>query len=127
MGYNIQPNAPQFKVGNETYALGAFLWNGGPVGTIWTVGLYRQDAAQGWIVVQQYQPSGGCLTDMKAKGGRVAYQNWIKQLFNNWFAATFKPAPPPTGEPATDEEAQAMIAAFVNALNVTVANGVPSV
>jgi hypothetical protein len=127
MGYNIQPNAPQFKVGNETYALGCFLWTSGIVEDRWTIGLYRLDPTNGWIVVQQYQPPS-VLDDFKAKGGRVAYLDWIKQVFNNWFKDMFFPVPPtPSGEPKDEAEARAILTAFVNSLKVTVTNGVPSV
>ena len=128
MGFPVQPNAPKITVDGTTYAIGAAGYMS-VVGQLYGIGVYKQDAVQGWVNAAPEQSYGvpGLLKDVQAKGGIVNYCAWIIAHINAQLATLFAGSvpPPPTGEPTTDAEAIAAIAARINALKLTLVNGVP--
>lgn len=131
MGYPVQAGAPQITVSGRTFAVGAFVWNN-PVGQFYKIGVFEDKPENGttsWNDVGQvvaYTNPGEALKDVQAKGGIVNYINWLIAQINAIFAKLFTMSPTQhSGEPATDEEAKAAITASVNALKLTVINGVP--
>lgn len=131
MGYPVQTGAPEFVVGGRTYAVGAFNWPN-PMQPMFVIGVFVNDTAQGWLqagsasqeLMYQITP-GALLAAVQAKGGIVAYCDWLKAQLNGWLAQIFATVPAPVGEPTTEAQAEVAVAAAVNAFKVTVVNGVP--
>lgn len=130
MGYPVQNGAPTVTVQGRTFAIGAFDWVN-PVGNFYKVGVYERMPDGSWNEVQAvatYTNDGDLLADIQKRGGGVAYIKVIVAAVNAFFAKLFGAAPPaPTGEPQTDAQAKAFVAANVNGLKITVVNGVPVV
>jgi hypothetical protein len=130
MGYPLQTGAPQITINGKNYAVGAFQWVN-PVGNFDTFGVYVQQLDGAWnleatVKPIQYTNPGDLLQAVKAAGGRVAFIKWLTDQINAMFAKVFAaPAPTPTTEPTTDAEAMAQIVAAINAMKITVVNGVP--
>lgn len=127
MGYSIQAGAPQITINGRTFAVGAFI----VMGMVFQIGVYEEIPAQGgWVsvgIVKNYSVVGDVLKDVQAKGGIVKFIQWVIAQINAIFAKLFgaPPAPTPDIEPSTDDEAKAAITAGVNALALTIVNGVP--
>ena len=132
MGYPLQQSPPQCSINGRTFAVGAFVWNN-PAGSFYKIGVFENIPEQGvtsWNDVggvALYANAGDCLADVQAKGGIVKFIQWVIAQVNAIFAKIFgvPPAPTPGTEPTTDDEAKAAITAGVNALTLTVVNGVP--
>lgn len=127
MGFPVPQNAPQFSVGGQVYAIGAFEWDT-PIGRWYRVGVFVRMNDGSWNLavgngtdgtVVDYTNPDDCLNDMKAKGGRVKYLQWLLAKINEVLAKLFKGAVvPPVTEPVTDAEAKAAISAYVLGLRV---------
>lgn len=133
MGYPVPANSPQITVSGTTYAVGAFDWDT-PIGHAYYVGIFAKQADGTWStpnvggngVVIQYMNDGEVLADIRAKGGKVKYMQWLIAKINTVIAAIFAAAPPnPNGEPTTEVEARAFITAAISAMKLTLVNGVP--
>lgn len=132
MGYPIQGGAPQITVAGRTFAVGAFVWNN-PAGSFYKIGVFEdipENGTTSWNDVggvALYGNPDDCLNDVQAKGGIVKYMQWLIAQVNAIFARIFATPPaPPVGEPTSDDQAKAAITAGVNALKLTVVNGVPA-
>lgn len=133
MGYPIPAESPKITLADgRQFAAAAWLWNN-IAGSFYTVGIFENVPEQGTASWQsrgnaaQYTNPGDLLRAVQAKGGRVKYIAWLIAAINKCFADLFHVAPPPspTQEPTTDEEARAMVSADINALTLTLVNGVP--
>ena len=129
MGYPVQAGAPQIVFQGRTFAVGAFDF-ANPVGTFYTLGVFENLPAQGgWnliYTVAMYGNPGDVLAAIQMQGGIVNFIRWIVDKINAFFRALFSTPPPPTtGEPATDDEARLMVTARINAMAITIIDGVP--
>ena len=128
MGYQIQPNAPQITVQGRTFGIGSWAQNN-PDGVYCMTGIYEMQADKTWWPVfnaaDYYLNAGEYLAAIKAKGGGVKYVQWIVAQINAFFANMFATTTVPASEPTTDAEALAYVTASLNALTLTLVNGVP--
>ena len=129
MGLPLPTNAPQIVVAGRRYGVGAFLWNT-PDGATYMIGIYEL-IADGWQFVSpsnyvvSYLNPDEMVADVKLKGGRVAYLKWIIELINALLQKMFAGATSPTGEPTTDDQAIAQVAASFAGMRLDLVNGVP--
>lgn len=128
MGYPVQNQAPQITVQGRTFAIGAFDW-ANPVGSFYEVGVYEKQTDGSWnqaFKAAEYPNDGDLLADVQKQGGGVKYLAMIVAKINAYFVALFgvQPAPPST-EPTTDAEAKVYAASHINAMTLTLVNGVP--
>ena len=126
MSYPIEPNAPQFKAGIETYAAGAMWIEYGVVpGGDYVIGLYRLDPVQGWQEVEAQRTSKeALLASIQQYGGinnymSQAVNSYINSLVEKW---TVTPTPP-SGEPTTGDEAATFVTQHVVAESFKLVNG----
>lgn len=133
MGYPIPLSSPRITLPDgRQFAVAAWMWHN-PVGAFYTCGIFEnvpENGSPSWQsrgFAKQYTNSGELLADVQAKGGRVKYILWLIAVINKCFTDLFHviPTPPPAQEPITDEEAQTMVSAEINALTLTLVNGVP--
>jgi hypothetical protein len=131
MGYPIPSNSLKVTVGTRTFAVAAWTWNIPIGGVSRKVGIYEQQPGGDWNEAAVFSVStdvSPMLPKAQAAGGSVKYLAWLIAQINQWFATTFgtvAPAPVITIEPTTDDELIAYLASHINALRITVSNGVP--
>jgi hypothetical protein len=128
MGFPVPNNNPTFTINGGTYCVAAFDWDT-PIGRGYYVGVFVRMNDGSWNsysanntngVVVQYMNPDDVINAMKAKGGRVAYLNWLLAQINAILAKLFAGVvPPPSGEPTTDQQARDIISAYVFGLTTS--------
>ena len=130
MGFPLQAGAPQIVIGGVTFAIGAALdTSKAVVGAVFSISIYKLDPDHGWMAgaPELEYGAGALLADVQAKGGIVKYCDWIVARLNAQFDELFaaSASSPAINEPGDDAEAIAAIAAHINALKLSMVNGVP--
>lgn len=136
MSFPVPLNAPKFVVDGITYAIGAFDWvtpfsNGYYVGIFVKVsdGIWHAPTVPGAGVVVQYLNQHDIINDMKAKGGRVKYLQWlfaqIELVLSTVFAKKSTVVVP--SEPTNDQEAKDAINAAIPTIKILIVDGVVTI
>ena len=126
MSYQIQPKAPTLQINGREIAVGAFTFQD-PSGQTICFGIFDH-GADGWIALdftQTYLNPGDLLTDMRLKGGPMAYLKWLIARLNEAMKKLFSLPIGPTGEPTTDEEVLAFIQNSLAGMSLVNVAGVP--
>ena len=125
MGFQVQDLAPKVTVQGRTFCVSAFEF-GNIAGTFFCAGIFERQVDGSWNrVVTFVEQDHDILKFIQDKGGRVEFIKWFVAKVNAFFAELFGNKPAPTGEPTTEAEAKAMIAAAMLALSFKIVDGVP--